>query len=147
MVITTRSKSKMVIDDEIKEYFTSLLQPLAKEEKILEMMEVLNQLTTSLKAQAEKIEKLEATVAVQENVIENLTISCDNNEQYSRRNCLRLNGVEIVDNEDQSVIFNKIEKCYNDVGINFDPSSIDRAHRIGKPFRDKNGKKRPIIYN
>ena len=80
----------MSITDEIKEYFSSLLAPLANQEAINEMFDnfkkaVLSKLEQRIEEQNERIEKLESTLAIQQNVGEKLTIQCDNNEQYSRR--------------------------------------------------------------
>ena len=37
---------------------------------------------------------------------------------------------------------NKIEKCYGDMGLEFNESEIDLAHSVGKPTIDKNSKKK-----
>ena len=89
-MVITRS---MAITEEIKNYLSTIIQPLAKQDKIDEMLNILSKLESRLIEQDKKIEILEAQVSVQEKVIENLIIKCDNNEQYSRRSCLRLNGV------------------------------------------------------
>ena len=44
--------------------------------------------------QNRKIDELEERVLFQENVINQLLIKCDGNEQYSRRNCLRIHRIE-----------------------------------------------------
>ena len=68
-------------------------------------------------------------------------MACDDNEQYYKRCCLIINGIEILkDKEDNSAVLNKLESCYKEVGINFDHHAIDRVHRIGKKFRDESGK-------
>ena len=35
------------------------------------------------------------------------------------------------------VFLKKVEKCYSDMGIEFNQNEIDRAHYIGKPCMDK----------
>ena len=44
--------------------------------------------------QNKKIDDLEQQVSYQENSINQLLIKCDDNEQYSRLNCLRIHGIE-----------------------------------------------------
>ena len=34
----------------------------------------------------------------------------------------------------------KVEKCYMDMNIPFNPNEIDRAHYIGKKYKDKENK-------
>ena len=44
--------------------------------------------------QNKKIDELEERVSYQENTINQLLIKCNDNQQYSRRNCLQTHGVE-----------------------------------------------------
>ena len=77
-----------------------------------------------------------------ENTIDQLLIKCDDNEQYSRRSCLRIHGVEVKENEDEDGIMNELEDCYSSVNLQFDANDIDCAHRIGLPYTDKNSGKK-----
>ena len=43
---------------------------------------------------------------------------------------------------DSGDIMEEIEKCYNVMGILFNENEIDRAHDIGKPFLEKEPKKK-----
>ena len=65
----------------------------------------------------------------------------DDNEQYSRRWCLRIHGNEFKEG-DSGDIMEEIEKCYNVMGILFNENEIDRGHDIGKPFLEKEPKKK-----
>ena len=66
----------------------------------------------------------------------------DEQEQYTRRNCLLIHGVEEKNNEDTDQvsldIFNK------DLNLEVSQTDLDRSHRLGKP-RASGGKPRPII--
>ena len=66
----------------------------------------------------------------------------DEQEQYTRRNCLLVHGVEEKNNEDTDQvsldIFNK------DLNLEVSQTDLDRSHRLGKP-RASGGKPRPII--
>ena len=83
----------------------------------------------------------------QENAFKKLEIISDDNEQYSRRSCLRIHGIEFKEG-DSGDVMEELEKCYNVMGILFNENEIDRAHGIRKPFLDKEQKKkvRSIIH-
>ena len=36
---------------------------------------------------------------------------CDDNEQYSRRSCLRIHGMEVEEKENEYDVMNTLEKC------------------------------------
>ena len=142
----------MTISKEIKEYFSQLLEPLAKNDSILSMLnkfkeEVLAKVTE----QAKRIDELEGLIAVKENVIQKLTyncnnnekqvaelkINCDNNEQYSRRSCVRIHGKKFDEKTaKEEDIYKIVENCYTTMGLQFNKDAIDRAHRIGKVIID-----------
>ena len=68
--------------------------------------------------------------------------SNDQQEQYSRRNCLLIHGVEENSNEDtDKLVLNIIS---NDLEIDLTEIAIDRTHRIGDPKKKKK-KVWPII--
>ena len=93
-----------------------------------------------------RIEELESKLAIKQNIIDNLEIKWDDNEQYSRRSCLRVHGLDFSSDEDERVM-KKVEKCCRDMGIEFNQNEIDRVHYIGKPYMDKtkNKKVRSLI--
>ena len=61
-------------------------------------------------------------------------------EQYGRRNCLRIHGVEVADNETSDDVVKKVESIAAEVGVTLQRDDIFRAHRIGKVV-DKKGKR------
>ena len=83
---------------------------------------------------------MKSTIALQQNALEKLETKYDDNDHYSRQSCLRFHGFEFNSNEDSDSVTNKIEKCYGDMGLEFNESEIDRAHYIGKPNIYKNSK-------
>ena len=142
-MVQTRSSAMSKIPSDIKEYFTSLVQPLVTQEAINTMFikfkeEILSKLEQRILEQDQRIKKLESTLAVREKIIENLVINCDNNEQYSRRSCLRINGMQVQESENSNEVLSKVKSCYEEVGVDFNESCIDRAHRVGKSY-DVNG--------
>ena len=64
----------------------------------------------------------------------------DSLEQYGRRNCLLVHGVDETENEDTNDV---VVKCAADIGVTIRKKDISRSHRLGKPRQD--GKGRPII--
>ena len=70
------------------------------------------------KEQHDRIEELEPKLAMKQNIIDHLEIKCDDNEQYSRRSCLRIHGFDFSSDEDESVL-KKLGKCYSDMRIEF----------------------------
>ena len=93
-----------------------------------------------LKAKDKKIAEFEEHVTILENENENLSKLIDDQEQYSRRNCLLLHGVEeeeVVDT-DQKVI----EVLAEEMDLQLVEEDLDRTHRIGQKSA---GKSRPII--
>ncbi len=76
--------------------------------------------------------------------VQKLETSADVAEQYSRRNCLRINGIpESIDGvavDLDTYVTNLCDKAGTDVSI----SDIDRVHRIGRP-PTASSRPRPVI--
>ena len=103
---------KMVVSKEISDYFTKLVEPLVTTERLEEMFgilkeEIVERFEEKLTAQNQKIVDLEEKIALQEKKIENLSIKCDHNDQYSRRYCFRMHGLEFDKNESQNDLVSK----------------------------------------
>ena len=106
---------------------------------------VADALSTTIKALEERIALLEekaAKVDVLEKTIAQLPIKCSDNEQYSRRQNLRVYG--FTEEEGEDYIKKTVNMCKNKLGIQLEASDIDRAHRhrVGKP---RHGKPRTIV--
>ena len=100
-------------------------------------MGIISKFKDKLREQNLKIQKRESKI----HGFKNLKIISDNNEQYSRRWCLHIHGIEFKE-ADSGDAMEEIEKCYNVMGILFNENKINRAHCIGKPFLDKEPKKK-----
>ena len=134
----------ILISDALKEYFSSLIQHLETQDAINEMCmkfeEVVNRLENNrIKEQDKKNQILESDLAVRGNVIERLIVSSDNNEQYSRRSCLQINGVELQGKEDGTEVMDKIKNVI--LKLVLDENIIDCAHTVAKPYTNDQGKK------
>ena len=149
-MVSTRSQSKiMSITSELRDYFESLMEPLVTNEKLEQVFKsfqdgLMKKIHDKSKEQNTRIEELESKLAINQNVIDNLEIKCHDNEQYSRRSCLRVHGLEFNSDNDEDM--KKLEKC-KDMDVEFNENEIDRAHYIGKPYVDKvkNEKVRSLI--
>ena len=62
--------------------------------------------------------------------VKTLESAADAAEQYSRRNCLRISGLEETDRENTDNILFDIAEA---IDVNIDLRDIDRSHRLGKP--------------
>ena len=92
------------------------------------------------------IEELESKLASKQKIIDHLEIKCDDNEEYRRRSCLQIHGLDFSSNEDEEDALKKVEKFYSGMGIEFNQNEMDRAHYFGKPYMDKKKNKVwPII--
>ena len=146
MLITTCPESKftMSIAGEVRDYFESLIKPLATNESLEKTLgafqeKIVKRFEEKLDEQNAKM--LQSKIAIQDNALQRLEIKCDDNEQYSRRSCIRIHGVQYNENDDISVI-NKVEQCCDEIGVKFDMNEIDRVHYIGKPVFDTDSKQK-----
>ena len=90
---------------------------------------------------------LEEKIALQEKKIENLRMKCDDNEQYSRRYCLRMHGLKYDKNESQNDLVSKISECFIEIGLPYREAEIDRVNCVGKPYKNESSglTMKPII--
>ena len=145
MVIITRSKPSglnISITAQVHEYLNNLIKPLVTHKCLEEILYkfkvgIISKFKDKLREQNLKIQKLESKI----HGFKNLKIISDDNEQYSHRSCLRVYGIEFKEGHSGDAM-EEIEKCYNVTGIPFNENEIDRAHGIGKPFLDKDLKKK-----
>ena len=141
-MVSTRSSTKdkkIVVSKEISDYFTKLVKPLVTTERLEEMFgklkeEIIERFEEKFTAQNLKIADLEEKIALQDKKIENLSIKCDDNEQYSTRYCLRMHGLKFDKNESQNDLVSKIFECFGEIGLPYEEEEIDRVHCIGKPY-------------
>ena len=79
--------------------------------------------------------------------MEKLDVKTDDIEQYSRRSCIRIHGIELDENTSSENVDRILYDCFQKINVPYDRNEIDRAHRIGKVVVDRvSGKSsRPII--
>ena len=120
-MVLSRSSAKaenMAISEEIRNYFSDVIKPLAAnqsleemfsklkeeivskfEEKLEQKMNRIDKLEGKLEKQANCINEVEGQIALQKNLSDQLEIKCDKNEEYSRRTSIRIHGIEVPENE------------------------------------------------
>ena len=136
------TKDKKMVSKEISDYFTKLVEPLVTTQRLEEMFgkfkeEIIERFEEKFTTQNQKIVYLEEKIAHQEKKIENLSIKCDDNEQYSSRYCLRMHGLKYDKNENQNDIVSKVSECFSEIGLSCEEAEIDRVHRLGKPYKNE----------
>ena len=94
----------------------------------------------------EDVLKLESTVAVLQNHVsylkhdnEVLSKKIDENEQYGRRLCVRIEGVPAAESGKETAedVYLLVENIIKEAEIEVPSSVLDRAHRIGKPQKPR----------
>ncbi len=129
-----RSEIRSEIRSELREFIDCELKPLK------------NDVTTLLRDNSElqrkvaDLEPLQNTISAintenqsLKDTIHDLEVSIDRQEQYSRRDCLRINGIlgdtgEFNENTDE-----KLLQMAEKANIPLLASDIDKSHRLGKP--------------
>ena len=143
----TRSQTKL--NEELKAYLEELISPLARkddlkglatvqsinqslvnlEKKLLNKIDELQQKISQLE---EKVNRLEENLTIYKNDNELLSRKIDDAEQYGRRMCLRIEGIDLDENETPSRCIEKVVKTLRvDLNIEVTPEELERAHRIG----------------
>ena len=105
---------------------------LEQNEKIERQFQEIATLKTTVSTQAKEISNLNDKLAVLSSSISTLKKQSDHQEQYSRRYCLRIKGIEKEGNETPDICVDKVVKVCSDLNINVSPNDIDRAHRVGR---------------
>ena len=68
-------------------------------------------------------------IALQENMLDQLEIKCDNNEQYRQRTN-RNRGIVVPENESNTVPA-VVKSCHEKINVPFDQDNLYRVERVG----------------
>ena len=125
----------------MKYYFEKLIEPLVTNKLLEDLLNILKddlskKFYEKISEQSAKIEKFGSIISIYENTIDQLLVKCNDNEQYSRRSCLRIHGVEVKEKEGKDDVMNTLEQCYSSLDVPFNPNDVDRAHLIGLSHTD-----------
>lgn len=89
----------------------------------------------AMEASANESKTIQEKIASLEERCDRALKELNQQEQYSRRNCLRIFGIEEKPNENTDEIV--LETASKQLGLLLQPTEIDRSHRIGKPEPNK----------
>ena len=125
----------------MKYYFEKLIEPLVTNKLLEDLLNILKddlskKFDEKISEQSAKIEKFGSIISIYENTIDQLLVKCNDNEQYSRRSCLRIHGVEVKEKEGKDDVMHTLEQCYSSLDVPFNPNDVDRAHLIGLSHTD-----------
>ena len=102
-------------------------------------------LTSDLQKQIKELKDLvvekDQTIKALKEEVKVLETKTDALEQYSRRNSLRIYGIEEKEHEDPAEII--VNLTSKDMGIDIQSSALDRVHRVGK--KSDSGRSRPLL--
>ena len=134
------------LDGKLADFGAALIADI-KKEIMGEVKQLLAHHESKIEQQETKITQLESHVAMLQKHVENVKcIQVDNEskyddiEQYGRRLCLRIDGVETVENETADNVLDKVKAIVVESGAKIPDEFIDRAHRIGAPYEDRKTK-------
>ena len=115
---------KEVVSAAIDEKLADLQERLEKQDGVIHDIQC--KLDTSQKT----VKELESQLQSSTNNIRKLFFDVNKQEQYSRRNCVRVHGLkESADENTDSLV---CQMAKEKLGFDLQPHHIDRSHRIGK---------------
>ena len=134
------------IENRVKELFVLNEETKNAQIKVTESLEFFSnkfdELERENKKKNEKIKELEETIDILTEKNKSLTSDVDELEQYSRRNCLLLHGVQENENKNTDDIV--LKTMSEELNIEIKENDLVRTHRIGNRNR-KDGQPRAII--
>ena len=116
--------SKEFIQDAIKDVTEALTKRITEQEAKIFQLE-------------DRIEKRESKLAV----LDRLETCIDDGEQYSRRHCLRIHGMELPPVGTKENCLEKTKNVIEKLNCGVGGDTIDRVHRIGPVIENDSGKK------
>ena len=128
----TRNKKETITYEDLMNLLDDRLQNIATKECINDLKLIIENQQKTISKQQEEIDNLKGQVRKLQN--ENDEIS-----QYRHRTCLRINGIPPSNNESGDECLEKVKNLIQDLGVEIPESCIDRAHRIGRAFKTKDG--------
>lgn len=139
---STSQVVKFSLDDSDREDIAQRVRTKLKDD----LSEIILELTKPLLDElAETKARLAAVIdqnSVLKSEVDDLRLAVDEQEQYSRRSCLRINGIIGDEGAPTENVESKLLSLAESHNIPVKPEDIDIAHRLGKP---KPGYTRPVI--
>ena len=116
LIETVRQAVKDAVQEKLNEFINRIE---INESKILD-------LESRLGKREKEITKLKSVIDTQQNTLDTVERAVNNQEQYSRRNCLRFHGVSESEGEDTDALICQIAKEKLNVPLTKD--DIERSH-------------------
>ena len=121
------------LDDKFESLRSSFIEEIKKE--------ILTEVKALIQERDNKIIELESTVSMLQTHVSNLKHSYDKSieelEQYGRHQCLRMEGVPMKKEETADEVLDFVSEKIKEIGVNVPDVILDRAHRVGKPYKDR----------
>lgn len=105
----------------------------AMNEKLIENTNALKEQTEKVKQYFEKIEDLVSENKVLKDKIQQLEDRLDETEQYSRRNCVEIQGLPVQNND----VIQTVKDLGSALGMEIQDSMIDACHTLGRKPNSK----------
>ena len=117
--------------------------------------DLLSNITSLINEQNRKIENLNGKLTKQNSIIsilqnnvevlneqcsklqKDINTKCEELEQYSRRQCLRFQGIVKPRKEKVEDVINLVKDCFAEADVDIPDTVLDRAHRIGPVYKDE----------
>ena len=132
----------------MKDEFSKINDNLIEVTEKMVTKDCITSLMSIIEVQKKKIEQMEDKIAVMESHITHLKKSSEITEQYQRRLCLRINGIDLPSNgpkETGEECLEKVKNVLDKIEVDIPEMVIDRAHRIGKVKVINGRKAQPMI--
>ena len=65
-----------------------------------------------------------------------INTKCDESEQCSRRQCLRIEGIVKPPKEKAEDVINLVEECFAEAYVDISDTALDRTHKTGPVYKD-----------
>lgn len=139
--VTLRDEDLQKIASFMKESFQNQVIEITQASLQQSVTELVNSIVSGvLSGLNSKITLLENENRQLQQRIQQLETAADNAEQYSRRNCLRISGVQEAETENTDDIVLNLARS---IDVELSISDIDRSHRLGKPGLGSGDTSRP----
>ena len=145
--VKTLEELQEFISKKFEEHMSTLVTKDCLEnlmEKMQEQNEVIVMQNEKIRDLENKLEVSESSVMVLKNSINLLGKRIDDHEQYTRRTCLRIDGIPLVNKERAEDCYNHVNEVIRKSGVDLPETVLDRAHRIG-PIKEVDGEKHQTI--
>ena len=153
MPLFTRSMSHKEVDfvSYVDSKFANLKEKFVKELKedfLSSITSLINEQSRQFENLNDKLTKQNSTISLLQNNVEvlneqfsklwnDINTKCDELEKYSRRQCLRLEGIVKTRKEKAEDDINLFKDCFAEADVDIPDTVLDRAHRIGPVYKDE----------